>query len=220
MSTELLTPEAVETATLKLDDDSPSFNHPIVQFVRTQGLEMKRIHRGYQASSNKRKEGFARRNYVSLALKMGRVRDFSLNPLDLVAIWAHSEQYNVHFQLFSPVLALSYAGRRFKEIGYHQDDPIDLNWYAAIPYRYLNDRGLPEYVTRSREGLVHMQGRLKSLEANLGVLNTYAGQYGTTPLLDSLQRSFGPTVVNLGGEIAQILVDKHGGYQLPHEAPL
>lgn len=208
MSAELLTPENIADAS-RLGEENPYFSHPVLQVLREEGSRMERAFRLYTGPKNLyRAENSIKINYVEIAVPMGKTKDFSLDPLELIAVWAHVEQHHAYYPIFAPLLVLSYVGK-----GYHpKNNPLDSTWGQALPLRYLQSGCLPSYATEEPEGLLHIRKRLIDIEKSLTGIGSYTEGQGSTPLLDSLVRNLWPAVLVFDQEVLTILRRKQLGY--------
>jgi hypothetical protein len=126
---------------------------------------------------------YVRRNSAFLLDAIEDAAPFTLNPLELVAIWSRNGEFRRHRYLMATALSITYA---------IQDVPTPELW-RRLPRRYIED-GLPSEVTTDHAGLIHVKERLEEVNANLDVLELVV--YGTSE----------PTI-ELGSKLAKRMRD-------------
>lgn len=93
---------------------------------------------------------------------------FTLNPLELVAIWSRSGEFRKHRYLIARALSISYA---------IQGVPASDLWRRS-PRRFIENQSLPSEVTTDPIGLTFVKARLGELYVNLDALELAV--YGTS----------------------------------------
>lgn len=214
MSAELLTPENVAKAS-KLGEENPYFSHPMLRFLRDNGYSMQHAAHIQTITKNpNRKARYLIRDSAQIALDMNGVEDFSLKPLELIAVWAHTETYQAIQPIFASILVLSYVGRGFSS----KDDIADLTWGRALPVRYIEDGKLPPFVTRKQAGLLEINNQLEDIKGSLTEISTYIEGHGSTPLLNSLMENLNPAVLIMDNRLKEFYWINTAATQLTHQS--
>ena len=93
---------------------------------------------------------------------------FSLNPLEMVAIWSRNSEFRRHRYLMATALSIGYAIQ-----GVTRPDV-----WRRLPRRFVEGGGLPSEVITDREGLSYVRKRFEEIETNLDILSQAV--YGTS----------------------------------------
>lgn len=173
MSVEL----TVETVN-KAMEDGQGYNyhlnpHPIVGLGLS--VELARIKRGVASIYNPRRAAdFAKSNFENILEKIEFTGNFSLNPLDIVSIWAGTEDgTDEQRTALARSLIVNYSLRVDK-----MDDmsPTGSTW-PEISQSYIETGKLPDNVAKRPQTLLHLMKRSNDIWISLREITVYI--YGT-----------------------------------------
>lgn len=160
------------------------FAHPVLTVLNREASRISVVTQAATAiPDNQDASQYVRENSGFLVDAIEDAAPFTLNPLDLVAIWSRNGEFRRHRYLMATALSISYAIQRV---------PTPEIW-KRLPRRYIED-GLPFEVTKDRDGLTHVKARLEEISTSLDVLELVT--YGTSE-----------STIELGSKLAKRMRD-------------
>ena len=159
MEQSTLTKEQVERATRR-----EGIQHPAITVLEYHSPRISQL-RGYSAiKDNQEQQHYISRNYGFIGDALEEAGDFSLLPLDLVAIWSKAMEVwpdnRYPRYRFAGMLAAAYGIQRRSDL-------------KGLGRFYLETARLPDGLVRDKSGLVHISTRLDHIFAGLGELEFY-----------------------------------------------
>lgn len=142
--------------------------HPVLTILDREAFRISAVTQAAIAlPDNQDASQYVRKNSNFLVDAIEDAAPFTLNPLELVAIWSRNGEFRRHRYLMATALSISWAiqGVSKPEI------------WKRFPRRYIED-GLPSEVTTDRDGLTHVKARLEEISTNLDALELVT--YGTS----------------------------------------
>lgn len=170
--------------------------HPIVSVIdqNLPKIETLKIELGHLPSDQQRP--FFAANFGFLADAMTEAGPFTLEPLDMIAIWSKVvEVFPVSTIYRYPVAAAVSSAYAVQGI----DNP---NW-KKFPAKYLNSRRIPEELKQDRNGLEHVREKLEEVGTSLSIL----APYRRSSIIDKLSENFGNGFTSLRINVHEALLD-------------
>lgn len=216
MASEVLNSKNVADASM-LFAENPHRQNPMIDALIRSRHDMSSWARAYRSLKNRaRAEAYMEGNVTEMAGSFGRLPDFSADPLDLIAMWAHLNHANIHHPLIASLIVVTYASRGVAALEYNRLDGTAIE--QALPYRYLRDGGeLPDFAGRDRRNLGHLDRRLGTIRTSLETVYAYLVEdpaRQSTPLLQQLVDELEPAVDQFNQSIQNRYRIQHSGVQL------
>ncbi len=159
-----LTREQVERA-----ERREGIYHPVIALLESYAPQIEELNQRYRKiTDNQEQQKFLRENLGFLADALEGTEDFTLTPLELIAIWSKAHEFFSGYGRYAlaRMLSCAYAIKN----GQNQA-------YRGFVRHRLEDRELPQEVKQDREGLLYIQRRLAEISASLDEVDFYT--YGT-----------------------------------------
>lgn len=216
MVSEALNPKNVADASM-LFTENPHRQNPMLNALIHSRYDMSSWARAYRSLKNRaRAEAYMKGNVTEMARSFGRLPDFSADPLDLIAMWAHLDHADSRHPLIASLIVVAYASRGVAALEYNKLGGAAIE--QALPYRYLSDGGeLPDFVGRDRRNLGHLDRKLGTIRASLETVAAYLAEdlaRQSTPLLQQLVDGLEPAVNQFNQSIQNRYIIQHSGVQL------
>lgn len=142
--------------------------HPVISVMDSHADEISRFNQTYRAIENtQERERWGRSNLGFLADAIEKAGDFSMEPLDIVAIWSKTDEVG---------LRNGYALAGMVSTAYCIQGVPTPGW-TGLPRYYSENGDLPEGVMGDKTGLLYVNGRLSEINRSLDELDFYV--YGT-----------------------------------------
>ncbi len=158
-----ITKEQVERASRR-----EGVSHPVITVLETYSPRIEKLNNEYLLTAKDEKERFVRGNYGFLADAFEDVGSFTMEPLDIVAIWSKAIEIFSHRYKLAAMVSCAYA------IGQDSGGP-PYPELERLPRFYLEQSKLPAGL--GKDSLLHFKGRLDNIHRNQKKLYFYA--YGT-----------------------------------------
>lgn len=201
MQHEVLTASGIEKATRREE-----ISHPVLNILEQNSDELKRIGGVYTGINDAAKrQRFLVRNYTPIANALERLDEFSLTPLELIAIWSKTTEVDCQGYAFAGILASTYATRG-----------IPGPEWKTFPSYYFKHEKLPPRTVANTQYLNFVVNGLRFIDNSLQAIDTYC--YGTKDGPDLLV-SLGKKIAS-GDEEAKRQYLELAAYKKAHSTPL
>lgn len=224
-----LTKENIEGA-IQGAKQRPSLSHPVVQAMHGD-YEFKAMLSVREQVNPRRAVKYAEQRFAEMIDRIQGVRDFTLGPLDIVSIWACTEEASKGQQI---ALARFITARHAVST---EESPIG-HWRTSVPLHFMKEGTLLPEVAHDLPGLEYVLGRItvafescKQIEAYLygpggsnqyGILmvgsdlgdrraitkldNLLDGYYKrSNPTLEGVLNVFEPEIVRFGNAVSEAI---------------
>lgn len=156
----VLTMEEVERA-----ERREGIDHPVLQVFEDNLATIAMLDEIYRnISDNSARQKFVRENFGFLAVAFVKLPAFTLEPLELLAIWSRAvELFHVYMRYeLAAVLSAAYAIQGLANPG-----------WKKFPRTYLETGNLPAEVLEDRDGLLQVKAKLQELKKGREVIDIY-----------------------------------------------
>lgn len=170
---EALTTESIENAI-----NSNGITHPVIKLIDSHASQMSQFLEGYHADmSNAERQTYVKQNYGFFADAVVELKDFSLEPLEIIAIWSKVEELEMPKYVTAMVLASAYAQAKF----------TNESWKDTT--RYMLENGtVPESVSHLKQDIEIYKERVKQVHDNINLIDQYRLQFYPAQNMETLSK--------------------------------
>lgn len=138
--------------------------HPVISVLESYAPRLAQFNDGYSRAQDR--QTFTRTNFGFLADVVEGVGDFSLGPLDIVAIWSKALEIIQPRYTFVGIVSSAYG-----------ISGVPTSGWKGLPRYWVERSELPNGVLRDKSGLLYVRSRFEEIGRSLSELNLYL--YGT-----------------------------------------
>ena len=205
----------METPTLTKDqvlraERREGYTHPVISLLERRAPEITDFHQAYRhLKDSQDQQRLVEAYFGFLADDFGSLPDFTLAPLELVAIWSKAHEMMGYYERkvgLGMVLPTSYSIKGIQ-------NPA----WKKFPRLMLQEYKLPQEVEIDREGLLHARERVNQVKANLDEVRFYMHgvRNGTTRAADLALKAY-----REGDNTARKELDRLVAYSKEHQTRL
>lgn len=140
--------------------------HPVITLLESYTPRFLQLNQEYsRLTGNQEQHDYIQKNYGFLADALEATEDFTLKPLELIAIWSKACEVLGLYQRYrlAGMLSSAYGIKGIKKP----------NW-KGFPRYTLENFDLPKKVLNDREGLIYVKSRFREITASLDEICFYA----------------------------------------------
>jgi len=186
-------------------------NHPVIAVLDAHGPQITRLNEGWKlfpdANSDQQRYIYSHMDFIANAIE--DAGEFSLEPLDLVAVWSKAmEVFDSRYE--------TYALARIVAVSYAIQGVENPAWKRS-PRHFIKNADLPGEALADRVGLQHVKSRLQEIENSRDELIFYV--HGTRESAMQLGFQLAKRVKE-GDAEAEIQLSELRAYQAEHVTPV
>lgn len=140
--------------------------HSVIDVLEYRTPQIAVFNRGYnKLTDNQEQQRFVKDNFGFLADDIGALDDFTLSPLELIAIWSKAHEMMSYYPRktgLGMILPTAYATKGAQNPGWKEFSKYMLESYE-----------LPEDVQQDKEGLLYVQDRIQQVRDSLNEISFY-----------------------------------------------
>lgn len=189
------------------------YSHPIIAVLDRHLPQITQLHEGFSSiSGNQEQQEYIRQNYGFLADAVVEAGSFTLQPLEMVAVWSRA------MEIFPSNLYHRYALARIITSAYAIQGLEATPAWKSFPRHFFETNNIPDELVEDRLELEHLKWRISDIGRSIDELDFYS--YGTRE--DAMEVAFklGKRANQEGDVEAQEQLDKLISYQKEHKTPV
>jgi len=197
----VLTQEQVAQAEKRI-----GITHPVISTLRAQRPRILELNEErFKLSNAQEDNAFVANNFGFLADAIEAVGDFSLEPLDIVAIWGEADEMRIHGYALVMMVSSTYAIQGL-------ENPV----WKGLPRHLLETGTLPEEGRSNQSDLLHIKTRLQQVGESVDELGLYM-YGGKDPMVLAIELA---RRIKEGDEDAKREHEELTAYQAEHKTPI